>query len=308
MGAGTETLKRTPLHDRHVAAGAKLVPFAGWEMPVQYGGGIRAEHMAVRERAGVFDVSHMGELETSGAGASELLQQLLSNDVDEDRRGRRPVLRAVQRAGRGARRPVHVPAGAGPLPDRHEREQPRVRSRLVRAPRRRPRRDGHGPDRRLRDARRPGSAGARAHPATGRRRAAEALHHQAPHGRRCARRARLRHGLHGRGRRRAADRARPRGDRLGRGDRGRRDPCRARRARHAAGRGLLPPLRQRPDRGPQPDRGRPRLVLQGGHRLHRRRGDPRRRASTARPRSSSRSPSPARASPARATRCSAAAS
>src|SRR5688572_18146106 len=83
MGAGTETLKRTPLHDRHVAAGAKLVPFAGWEMPVQYGGGIRAEHMAVRERAGVFDVSHMGELETSGPGASKLLQRLLSNDVDK---------------------------------------------------------------------------------------------------------------------------------------------------------------------------------------------------------------------------------
>jgi aminomethyltransferase len=82
MAAGTETLKRTPLHDRHVAAGAKLVPFAGWEMPVQYGG-IREEHMAVRERAGIFDVSHMGEIETSGRGAEELLQRLLSNDVSK---------------------------------------------------------------------------------------------------------------------------------------------------------------------------------------------------------------------------------
>jgi aminomethyltransferase len=82
MAAGTETLKRTPLHDRHVAAGAKLVPFAGWEMPVQYGG-IREEHMAVRERAGIFDVSHMGEVETSGRGAEELLQRLLSNDVSK---------------------------------------------------------------------------------------------------------------------------------------------------------------------------------------------------------------------------------
>src|SRR5918999_3620397 len=80
MGAGTETLKRTPLHDRHVAAGAKLVPFAGWEMPVQYAS-IREEHMAVRERAGVFDVSHMGEIETSGPQAEALLQRLLSNDV-----------------------------------------------------------------------------------------------------------------------------------------------------------------------------------------------------------------------------------
>jgi aminomethyltransferase len=80
MAAETDTLRRTPLHDRHVAAGAKLVPFAGWEMPVQYAG-IREEHTAVRERAGIFDVSHMGEIETSGPGAEALLQKLLSNDV-----------------------------------------------------------------------------------------------------------------------------------------------------------------------------------------------------------------------------------
>ena len=65
MAAGAETLKRTPLYDRHVAAGARLVPFAGWEMPVQYAG-IREEHVAVREGVGVFDVSHMGEVETTG--------------------------------------------------------------------------------------------------------------------------------------------------------------------------------------------------------------------------------------------------
>ena len=82
MAAGTETLRRTPLHDRHVAAGARLVPFAGWEMPVQYTG-IRDEHMAVRERAGIFDVSHMGEIETSGPEAERLLQRLLSNDVSK---------------------------------------------------------------------------------------------------------------------------------------------------------------------------------------------------------------------------------
>jgi len=74
------TLRRTPLFDRHVAAGAKLVDFAGWEMPVQYQG-VREEHMAVREACGIFDVSHMGEIETSGPGALELLQRLLSNDV-----------------------------------------------------------------------------------------------------------------------------------------------------------------------------------------------------------------------------------
>jgi aminomethyltransferase len=58
----TPTLKRTPLFDAHVDAGAKLVPFTGWEMPVQYRAGIRAEHEAVRTRAGVFDVSHTGEV------------------------------------------------------------------------------------------------------------------------------------------------------------------------------------------------------------------------------------------------------
>src|SRR3954470_2094999 len=80
MAAGVDALKRTPLHDRHVAAGAKLVPFAGWEMPVQYAG-IREEHLAVRERAGVFDVSHMGEIETTAPDAERFLQRILSNDV-----------------------------------------------------------------------------------------------------------------------------------------------------------------------------------------------------------------------------------
>jgi aminomethyltransferase len=74
-------VRRTALYDRHVAAGAKLVDFAGWEMPVQYPDGVRAEHMAVRERCGIFDVSHMGEIETVGPGAESLLQRLLSNDV-----------------------------------------------------------------------------------------------------------------------------------------------------------------------------------------------------------------------------------
>ncbi|HEV3048068.1 MAG TPA: glycine cleavage system aminomethyltransferase GcvT [Solirubrobacteraceae bacterium] len=73
-------LRRTPLFECHVAAGAKLVEFAGWEMPVQYEGVI-AEHMAVRGACGVFDVSHMGQIETRGAQAQELLQRLLSNDL-----------------------------------------------------------------------------------------------------------------------------------------------------------------------------------------------------------------------------------
>jgi aminomethyltransferase len=77
-----ETLRRTPLYERHQAAGARIVPFAGWEMPVQYEG-IRAEHVAVRTKAGIFDVSHMGEIETSGPDAERFLQRLLSNDVSK---------------------------------------------------------------------------------------------------------------------------------------------------------------------------------------------------------------------------------
>jgi len=80
LAQAADTLRRTPLFDRHRQAGAKLVPFAGWEMPVQYEG-IRQEHLSVRTRAGVFDVSHMGEIETSGPEAEAFLQRVLSNDV-----------------------------------------------------------------------------------------------------------------------------------------------------------------------------------------------------------------------------------
>ncbi len=75
------TLLRTPLYERHLALGARMVAFAGWEMPVQYAGVIQ-EHNAVRTDAGVFDVSHMGEIEVEGPRAHELLQRLLSNDLD----------------------------------------------------------------------------------------------------------------------------------------------------------------------------------------------------------------------------------
>jgi aminomethyltransferase len=80
MPSVVEALRHSPLHDRHLAAGAKLIPFAGWEMPVQYTG-IRDEHVAVRRNAGLFDVSHMGQIETCGPQATDLLQRLLSNDV-----------------------------------------------------------------------------------------------------------------------------------------------------------------------------------------------------------------------------------
>src|SRR5258705_10816570 len=71
---------RTPLYEKHLELGAKLVDFAGWEMPVQYEG-IKEEHSAVRTHAGMFDVSHMGEVEVEGPGALAFLQRVLSNDV-----------------------------------------------------------------------------------------------------------------------------------------------------------------------------------------------------------------------------------
>ena len=82
MADGTP-LKRTPLYDVHVALGAKIVPFAGFEMPVQYPTGITAEHKAVREKAGLFDVSHMGEFIVRGPGALDLIQKVTSNDASK---------------------------------------------------------------------------------------------------------------------------------------------------------------------------------------------------------------------------------
>jgi aminomethyltransferase len=77
----TETLKRTPLTDTHAALGAKLVPFAGYLMPVQYPSGITAEHNAVRRYAGLFDVSHMGEFIVKGPGAVDFVNYVTTNDV-----------------------------------------------------------------------------------------------------------------------------------------------------------------------------------------------------------------------------------
>jgi aminomethyltransferase len=80
------TLKRTPLFERHVALQARMVPFAGWEMPVQYTG-VAAEHNAVRSRAGVFDVSHMGELTLHGPDALREANRLITNDLSVVRDG-----------------------------------------------------------------------------------------------------------------------------------------------------------------------------------------------------------------------------
>jgi aminomethyltransferase len=72
--------KRTPLYEAHVAAGARMIEFAGWEMPVQYTG-VLEEHKTVRRYAGLFDLSHMGELFISGPDALEALQYLTTNDA-----------------------------------------------------------------------------------------------------------------------------------------------------------------------------------------------------------------------------------
>jgi aminomethyltransferase len=78
-------LRRSPLHDRHVALGAKLADFGGWEMPIEYtasGGGVLKEHAAVREAVGVFDVSHLGKASVRGPGAAAFVNATLSNDLD----------------------------------------------------------------------------------------------------------------------------------------------------------------------------------------------------------------------------------
>lgn len=74
------SLRRSPLHDVHAELGARMVPFAGWEMPVQYTG-IVDEHKAVRERVGVFDISHMGQFLVSGRDAGAFLNRVLTNDI-----------------------------------------------------------------------------------------------------------------------------------------------------------------------------------------------------------------------------------
>src|SRR5947209_7111588 len=75
-------LKKTPLNARHRASGAKMVPFGGWDMPVEYSG-LSNEHTAVRTRAGIFDVSHMGEIEIAGKDALAAVQRISSNDASK---------------------------------------------------------------------------------------------------------------------------------------------------------------------------------------------------------------------------------
>ncbi|MGH8880660.1 MAG: glycine cleavage system aminomethyltransferase GcvT, partial [Stackebrandtia sp.] len=76
------TPQHSPLHDRHVAAGAKFAEFGGWDMPVEYaGGGVVAEHRAVREQVGLFDVSHLGKADIAGPGAVDFVNRCLAGDL-----------------------------------------------------------------------------------------------------------------------------------------------------------------------------------------------------------------------------------
>ena len=74
-------LKRTPLHALHIAHGARMVPFAGYDMPVQYASGVLKEHLHTRSAAGLFDVSHMGEIHVSGLDSEKFIQRLVTNDI-----------------------------------------------------------------------------------------------------------------------------------------------------------------------------------------------------------------------------------
>src|SRR5438093_2451674 len=77
----SDDLKRTPLYEAHRELGGRMVDFGGWDMPVQYGAGVIDEHMRTRTRAGLFDVSHMGEIWVDGRGAIDFVNRLTTNDV-----------------------------------------------------------------------------------------------------------------------------------------------------------------------------------------------------------------------------------
>src|SRR6195952_2658331 len=79
--SGEPTLLSSPLHDRHVALGAKFAEFGGWSMPLEYPTGVVKEHTAVREAVGIFDVSHLGKIVVAGTGAADLVNATLTNDL-----------------------------------------------------------------------------------------------------------------------------------------------------------------------------------------------------------------------------------
>ena len=280
-----ETLKRTPLHDRHVAAGrqARARSPAG-----RCRCSTRASARSTSPCAaacGMFDVSHMGEIETSGPQAAALLQRLLSNDVEKLAVGGAQYSVLCREDGGVLDDLFTYRLGRRPLPDGHQRLQPREGPRLVHGARRRLRRRG---GRRRTTATRCSPSRARARASSCRpsptRRCPTRMTAAAAHPRRAPA---LVCGTGYTGEDGVELLFEP-DDAPALWDAARRPRRHARRpgrARHAAPGGLLPPLRQRPHGGARADRGRPGLVLQGGHGLHRlrrrarrSRGRPRREA------------------------------
>ena len=96
-------IRRTPLHAAHLRLGGRVAPFGGWEMPIHYTAGILAEHRAVRTAAGVFDISHMGELLVRGPGGRAWLNTVFSNDLGKIEAGRSLYGFLLNDAGRGHR-------------------------------------------------------------------------------------------------------------------------------------------------------------------------------------------------------------
>ncbi|MDO5502186.1 MAG: glycine cleavage system aminomethyltransferase GcvT [Actinomycetia bacterium] len=93
-------LRTSPLHERHVGLGAKMADFGGWSMPIEYpGGGVVAEHTAVRERVGIFDVSHLGKVTVSGSGAADFVNGCFTNDLRRIEPGRAQYTMALDESG-----------------------------------------------------------------------------------------------------------------------------------------------------------------------------------------------------------------
>ena len=117
-----ETLRHTPLFDVHKQMGAKVIPFAGWEMPVWYSS-VLEEHLATRQAAGLFDVSHMGVYQIEGDEAASFLDSVVANDCGVAAAGREPLHPVPDPGGRGDRRHAHLPPGMRQVPDGGQRLQ-----------------------------------------------------------------------------------------------------------------------------------------------------------------------------------------
>ena len=264
-----QSSRRTPLYECHREAGARMVDFAGWEMPVQYAGVID-EHRAVRTAAGLFDVSHMGEVRVRGAGAEAFLQRLTPNDVAKLVPGRAHYSGLLTERGtyvddilvyRLAAEDFLVVVNASNA----RRDFAWIATRAAGECRRR----GGGRERPLRPAGAPGAAGARRSWRRSPRRTisgAQVLRLRAGDGRRRAG-ADLADRLHGGGRLRALPGAGGRAEGLAAAARRRRPARRPRRARHPPPRGGDGALRPRDRRDDDPVRGGPELggeARQGG--------------------------------------------